>query len=105
VEGHADTFIMVGATMASAIVIGTPLGVLFVTTHGGCTRGVLNRAVGYLVNVLRCFLHHPAGAVDPVLASWWGPASPEGRGGGAVLAVIPYFARLVSRICAMRHAV
>ena len=52
-----DTLLMVGATMAAALVLGTPLGVLLhVSAPGGLQPSPwLNRLVGSAVNVLRSF--------------------------------------------------
>ena len=52
-----DTLLMVSATMTSAALLGTPLGVLLFTSGNGglYPRPLLNRVVGYVVNVLRSF--------------------------------------------------
>ena len=52
-----DTLLMVSATMTSAALLGTPLGVLLFTSGSGglYPRPLLNRLVGYVVNVLRSF--------------------------------------------------
>ena len=56
-KATTDTFLMVGATMLSAVILGTPLGILlFTTTAGGLhPRPMLHRVASYLVNVLRSF--------------------------------------------------
>jgi D-methionine transport system permease protein len=56
-KATTDTFLMVGVTMVSAVLLGTPLGVLlFVTSSQGLyPKPVLHRVAAYLVNVLRSF--------------------------------------------------
>jgi len=96
-----DTFIMVGATMGSAIVVGTPLGVLlFVTAPGSLyPRPILNRIVGYLVNVLRSF---PFIILLVLLIPFsrfvvGTSIGPKAAAVALSFAVIPYFARLVEQ--------
>ena len=100
-KATVETLIMVGATMASAIVLGTPLGVLlFVTGREGLyPRPMLNRVVGYIVNVLRSFpfiillvLLIPVSRV--IVGSSIGPSA---AAVALSFAVIPYFGRLVEQ--------
>ena len=100
-KATTDTFLMVGVTMLSAVVLGTPLGVLlFVTSSQGLyPRPVLNRVAAYLVNVLRSFpfiillvLLIPFSRV--VVGTSIGP---KAAAVALSFAVIPYFARLVEQ--------
>ena len=96
-----DTFLMVGVTMVSAVLLGTPLGVLlFVTSSQGLyPKPVLHRVAAYLVNVLRSFpfiillvLLIPFSRV--VVGTSIGP---KAAAVALSFAVIPYFARLVEQ--------
>lgn len=100
-KATTDTFVMVGATMVAAVLIGTPLGVLlFVTAPGGMVpRPLVNRVASYLVNVLRSFpfiillvLLIPFSRV--VVGTSIGP---KAAAVALSFAVIPYFARLVEQ--------
>ena len=100
-KATTDTFLMVGVTMISAVLLGTPLGVLlFVTSSQGLyPRPVLNRVAAYLVNVLRSFpfiillvLLIPFSRV--VVGTSIGP---KAAAVALSFAVIPYFARLVAQ--------
>jgi D-methionine transport system permease protein len=92
---------MVGVTMVSAVLLGTPLGVLlFVTSSQGLyPKPVLHRVAAYLVNVLRSFpfiillvLLIPFSRV--VVGTSIGP---KAAAVALSFAVIPYFARLVEQ--------
>ena len=100
-KATTDTFLMVGVTMLSAVLLGTPLGVLlFVTSSQGMyPRPELNRVAAYLVNVLRSFpfiillvLLIPFSRV--VVGTSIGP---KAAAVALSFAVIPYFARLVEQ--------
>jgi D-methionine transport system permease protein len=96
-----DTFIMVGATMTSALLLGTPLGVmLFVTAPQGLyPKPLLNRIVGYLVNALRSvpFIILLV-LLIPVSRFVVGTSiGPKAAAVALSVAVIPYFARLVEQ--------
>lgn len=100
-KATTDTFLMVGVTMASAIVLGTPLGVmLFLTAPGGLyPRAWVNKSASYLVNALRSFpfiillvLLIPFSRV--VVGTSIGP---KAAAVALSFAVIPYFARLVEQ--------
>ncbi len=96
-----DTLLMVGATMISALVFGLPLGVLLLVSasDGLYPRPILNRLVGYIVNVLRSFpfiillvLLIPFSRV--VVGTSIGP---KAAAVALSFAVIPFFARLVEQ--------
>lgn len=100
-KATTDTFLMVGVTMVSAVLLGTPVGVfLFATSdHGLYPRPILNRVAAYLVNVLRSFpfiillvLLIPFSRV--VVGTSIGP---KAAAVALSFAVIPYFARLVEQ--------
>ena len=100
-KATTDTFVMVGATMVAAVLIGTPLGeLLFATAPGGMLpRPLVNRVASYLVNVLRSFpfiillvLLIPFSRV--VVGTSIGP---KAAAVALSFAVIPYFARLVEQ--------
>jgi D-methionine transport system permease protein len=100
-KATTDTFLMVGVTMVSAVLLGTPLGVLlFVTSSQGLyPKPVLNWVAAYLVNVLRSFpfiillvLLIPFSRV--VVGTSIGP---KAAAVALSFAVIPYFARLVEQ--------
>ena len=100
-KATTDTFVMVGATMVAAVLIGTPLGVLlFATAPGGMVpRPLVNRVASYLVNVLRSFpfiillvLLIPFSRI--VVGTSIGP---KAAAVALSFAVIPYFARLVEQ--------
>jgi D-methionine transport system permease protein len=100
-KATTDTLLMVSVTMLSAVVLGTPLGVvLFVSAAGGLyPRPLLNRLTSYLVNVLRSF---PFIILLVLLIpfSRWVVGTSIGPKAAAValsFAVIPYFARLVEQ--------
>ena len=96
-----DTFLMVGVTIMSAIVLGTPLGVvLFVTEPGGLyPRPMLNRVAGYLVNVVRSFPFIILLVIlIPFSRAVVGTSiGPKAAAVALAFAVIPYFARLVEQ--------
>ena len=96
-----DTLMMVGITMLSAILVGTPLGlVLFLTGRGGLTpRPVVNRIVGYVVNVLRSFPFIILMVVlIPVARVVVGTSiGPRAAALSLSVAAIPFFARLVEQ--------
>jgi D-methionine transport system permease protein len=96
-----ETLLMVGITMAFAVIIGIPLGLLlFLTRDGGLTpKRLLHRAVAAGVNALRSFpfiilmvLLIPVARV--VVGTSIGP-----RAAALALSVaaIPFFARLVEQ--------
>ena len=96
-----DTLLMVGVTMVSALVVGTPLGVLlFVSAPGGLyPRPLLNRVIGYVVNVLRSF---PFIILLVILIPFsrlvvGTSIGPKAAAVALSFAVIPYFARLVEQ--------
>ena len=96
-----DTLLMVSATMASAFLIGTPLGVLlFTSAVGGLyPRPLLNRVVGYVVNVLRSF---PFIILLVILIPFsrivvGTSIGPKAAAVALSFAVIPFFARLVEQ--------
>jgi D-methionine transport system permease protein len=96
-----DTLLMVGATMVSAALIGTPLGVLLFTSGSGglYPRPLLNRIVGYVVNVLRSF---PFIILLVILIPFsrlvvGTSIGPKAAAVALSFAVIPYFARLVEQ--------
>ena len=96
-----DTLLMVCATMLSAMVIGTPLGVLlFTSAPGGLyPRPLLNRAVGYVVNALRSF---PFIILLVILIPFsrlvvGTSIGPKAAAVALSFAVIPFFARLVEQ--------
>jgi D-methionine transport system permease protein len=96
-----ETLLMVGITMAFALLLGIPLGLLlFLTREGGLSpRRLLNRAVAAAVNALRSFpfiilmvLLIPVARI--VVGTSIGP-----RAAALALSVaaIPFFARLVEQ--------
>ena len=96
-----DTFLMVGVTMLSAVVLGTPLGVmLFLAAPAGLyPRPWLHKLASYLVNALRSFpfiillvLLIPFSRL--VVGTSIGP---KAAAVALSFAVIPYFARLVEQ--------
>ncbi len=96
-----DTLLMVSATMVSAALIGTPLGVLLFTSGNGglYPRPILNRVVGYVVNVLRSF---PFIILLVILIPFsrlvvGTSIGPKAAAVALSFAVIPYFARLVEQ--------
>lgn len=96
-----DTLLMVSATMVSAALIGTPLGVLLFTSGSGglYPRPILNRVVGYVVNVLRSF---PFIILLVILIPFsrlvvGTSIGPKAAAVALSFAVIPYFARLVEQ--------
>jgi D-methionine transport system permease protein len=96
-----DTLLMVVATMVSALLIGTPLGVvLFVSGAGGLyPRPLLHRVLGYLVNVLRSF---PFIILLVILIPFsrlvvGTSIGPKAAAVALSFAVIPFFARLVEQ--------
>jgi len=100
-KATTDTFLMVGATMVSALILGTPLGVLlFVSEPDGLyPRPILHRVTSYVVNVLRSFpfiillvILIPFSRV--VVGTSIGP---KAAAVALAFAVIPYFARLVEQ--------
>lgn len=100
-KATTDTLLMVGATMMSAVIFGTPLGVvLYACAAGGLfPRPLLHRIVSYLVNALRSFpfiillvLLIPFSRL--VVGTSIGP---KAAAVALSCAVIPYFARLVEQ--------
>ena len=100
-KATTDTFLMVGVTMLSAILLGTPLGVmLFLTAPAGLyPHAWVNKGASYLVNALRSFpfiillvLLIPFSRV--VVGTSIGP---KAAAVALSFAVIPYFARLVEQ--------
>ena len=96
-----DTLLMVSATMVSAALIGTPLGVLLFTSAAGglYPRPMLNRVVGYVVNVLRSF---PFIILLVILIPFsrlvvGTSIGPKAAAVALSFAVIPFFARLVEQ--------
>ncbi len=96
-----DTLLMVTATMVSALLIGTPLGVvLFVSGADGLyPRPILHRVLGYLVNVLRSF---PFIILLVILIPFsrfvvGTSIGPKAAAVALSFAVIPFFARLVEQ--------
>ncbi len=96
-----DTLLMVSATMASALVLGTPLGVLLFTSaaSGLYPHPLLNRVVGYVVNVLRSF---PFIILLVILIPFsrfvvGTSIGPKAAAVALSFAVIPFFARLVEQ--------
>ncbi len=96
-----DTLLMVFATMVSALVIGTPLGVLLFTSASGglYPRPLLNRVLGYVVNVLRSF---PFIILLVILIPFsrfvvGTSIGPKAAAVALSFAVIPFFARLVEQ--------
>ena len=95
------TLLMVGITMAVAIVIGGPLGlVLYITGRGGMAeQRLLNEVPGYAVNVLRSFPFIILLVVlIPVTRFLVGTSiGPRAAAVGLSVAAIPFFARLVEQ--------
>ena len=96
-----DTLLMVSVTMASAAIFGTPLGVLLFTSGPGglYPKPLLNRIVGYVVNVLRSF---PFIILLVILIPFsrivvGTSIGPKAAAVALSFAVIPYFARLVEQ--------
>ena len=96
-----DTLLMVSATMTSAALLGTPLGVLLFTSGSGglYPRPLLNRVVGYVVNVLRSF---PFIILLVILIPFsrlvvGTSIGPKAAAVALSFAVIPFFARLVEQ--------
>jgi D-methionine transport system permease protein len=96
-----DTLLMVGATMVSALLIGTPLGVLlFTSSPGGLyPKPLLNIVAGYIVNVLRSF---PFIILLVILIPFsrlvvGTSIGPKAAAVALSFAVIPFFARLVEQ--------
>ena len=96
-----DTLLMVSATMTSAALLGTPLGVLLFTSGSGglYPRPLLNRLVGYVVNVLRSF---PFIILLVILIPFsrlvvGTSIGPKAAAVALSFAVIPFFARLVEQ--------
>ena len=96
-----DTLLMVSATMTSAALLGTPLGVLLFTSGNGglYPRPLLNRVVGYVVNVLRSF---PFIILLVILIPFsrlvvGTSIGPKAAAVALSFAVIPFFARLVEQ--------
>jgi D-methionine transport system permease protein len=100
-KATTDTFMMVGVTMASAVVLGLPLGVLlFVCAPRGLfPRALAYRVLSYLVNVLRSF---PFIILLVLLIPFsrfivGTSIGPRAAAVALSVAVIPYFARLVEQ--------
>jgi D-methionine transport system permease protein len=96
-----DTLLMVGATMAAALVLGTPLGVLLhVSAPGGLQPSPwLNRLVGSAVNVLRSFPFIILLVILIPLSRFVVGTSigPKAAAVALSVAAIPYYARLVEQ--------
>lgn len=100
-KATTDTFLMVGVTMAAAVVLGLPLGVLlFVSSATGLhPRPMLHRIASYLVNVLRSF---PFIILLVLLIPFsrfvvGTSIGPKAAAVALSFAVIPYFARMVEQ--------
>lgn len=96
-----DTLIMVSATLVSACVVGTPLGVFLFTSapDGLYPKPILNRVAGYIVNVLRSF---PFIILLVILIPFsrlvvGTSIGPKAAAVALSFAVIPFFARLVEQ--------
>ena len=96
-----DTLLMVSVTMLSAALVGTPLGVLLFTSGSGglYPQPLLNRIVGYVVNVLRSF---PFIILLVILIPFsrmvvGTSIGPKAAAVALSFAVIPYVARLVEQ--------
>jgi D-methionine transport system permease protein len=96
-----DTLVMVGVTMAVAVVLGTPLGVLLYATAPGSLRPApaVNRVAGYLVNGLRSF---PFIILLVILIPFsrvivGTSIGPKAAAVALSVAAIPFFARLVEQ--------
>ena len=100
-KATTDTFLMVGVTMLSAVILGTPLGiVLFTTTAGGLhPRPLLHRVTSYLVNVLRSFPFIILLVLLIPFSRFIVGTSIGPRAAAVALsfAVIPFFARMVEQ--------
>ena len=100
-KATTDTFLMVGVTMLSAVVLGTPLGILlFTTTAGGLyPRPMLHRVASYLVNVLRSFPFIILLVLLIPFSRFIVGTSIGPRAAAVALsfAVIPFFARMVEQ--------
>ena len=101
IKATLDTFMMVGATMVSAIVLGTPLGImLFLTAPFGLyPQHAVHRLTSYFVNVLRSF---PFIILLVLLIPFsrflvGTSIGPKAAAVALSIAVIPYFARLVEQ--------
>ena len=101
IKATLDTFMMVGATMVSAIVLGTPLGImLFLTAAFGLyPQHTAHRLTSYFVNVLRSF---PFIILLVLLIPFsrflvGTSIGPKAAAVALSIAVIPYFARLVEQ--------
>ncbi len=101
IKATLDTFMMVGATMVSAIVLGTPLGILLFLTapFGLYPRNAVHRLTSYFVNVLRSF---PFIILLVLLIPFsrflvGTSIGPKAAAVALSIAVIPYFARLVEQ--------
>lgn len=101
IKATLDTFMMVGATMVSAIVLGTPLGImLFLTAAFGLyPQNTVHRLTSYFVNVLRSF---PFIILLVLLIPFsrflvGTSIGPKAAAVALSIAVIPYFARLVEQ--------
>ena len=101
IKATLDTFMMVGATMVSAIVLGTPLGImLFLTAAFGLyPQHTVHRLTSYFVNVLRSF---PFIILLVLLIPFsrflvGTSIGPKAAAVALSIAVIPYFARLVEQ--------
>jgi D-methionine transport system permease protein len=96
-----DTIFMVGITMAVAVLVGTPLGiVLHLTAPGGLhEQRALNAVVGYVVNAVRSFPFIILLVVlIPVTRILVGTSiGPRAAAVALSVAAIPFFARLVEQ--------
>lgn len=96
-----ETLMMVGITMAVAILVGTPIGILlYLTGRGGLTESaIVHQVVGYLVNVLRSFPFIILLVVlIPVTRLLVGTSiGPRAAAVGLSVAAVPFFARLVEQ--------
>lgn len=100
-KATVDTLIMVGATMLSAVIFGLPLGVfLRVSASDGLyPRPMLNRIVGWAVNVLRSFpFIILLVLLIPLSRALVGTSiGPKAAAIALSFAVVPFFARLVEQ--------
>jgi len=96
-----ETLLMVGITMAVAILLGTPLGLLlYLTGRGGLAEHRLfHQTLGYAVNALRSFPFIILLVVlIPVTRLIVGTSiGPRAAAVGLSVAAIPFFARLVEQ--------
>jgi D-methionine transport system permease protein len=101
IKATLDTFMMVGATMMSAIVLGTPLGImLFLTAPFGLyPKPAVHQLTSYFVNVLRSFPFIMLLVLLIPFSRFLVGTSigPKAAAVALSIAVIPFFARLVEQ--------